>query len=441
MSEKKKRIPVENGRRNFIKQSAAALAGFIIVPRSVLGGNRPDGSKYLAPSDAISLGFIGCGKQGRILSNYFLGTNEIRIVAISEVYNDKSEQMLKTISNTLEKNKQTGNDIGVYNDYRELLSRKDIDAVIIATPDHWHGAMAVKAAEAGKDIYCEKPLTLTVREGRAMVNATRKFNRVCQTGSMQRSWKEFRQAVELIRNGFIGEIKSIKVNVGPPPVAYDLAEEPIPGGLDWNKWLGPNEFKPFNAELAPPITKDVYPNWRKYKEFGGGGMTDWGAHMFDIVQWALDMDESGPVEIFAPDADHPVLTYKYKNGIIMTHEKWEWNNAVLFVGTEGELRIARGRLETTPASIKDITIGDTHKHVYKSENHYKDFLNAMRTRTKPVCDVETGHRTATVCNIGNIAYQLKRPLKWDPKKERFTKDAEANVLLGRPMLNEWAIKL
>ncbi len=441
MSEKKERIPVENSRRYFIKQSAAALAGFIIVPRSVLGGNRPDGSKYLAPSDAISLGFIGCGKQGRILSNYFLGTNEIRIVSISEVYKDKSELMVKTIKSNLEKNKQTGNDIGVYNDYRELLSRKDIDAVIIATPDHWHGAMAVKAAEAGKDIYCEKPLTLTVREGRAMVNATRKFNRVCQTGSMQRSWKEFRQAVELIRNGFIGEIKSIKVNVGPPPVAYDLAEEPVPGGLDWNKWLGPNEFKPFNAELAPPITKDVYPNWRKYKEFGGGGMTDWGAHMFDIAQWALDMDESGPVEIFAPDADHPVLTYKYKNGIIMTHEKWEWNNAVLFVGTEGELRIARGRLETTPASVKEITIGDTHKHVYKSENHYKDFLNAMRTRTKPVCDVETGHRTATVCNIGNIAYQLKRPLKWDPKEEEFSKDAEANALLGRPMLNEWAIKI
>lgn len=441
MSEKKKRIPVENGRRYFIKQSAAALAGFIIVPRSVLGGSRPDGSRHIAPSDVISLGFIGCGKQGRILSNYFLGTNEIRIVAISEVYKDKSELMEKTIKSNLEKNKQTSNDIGVYNDYRELLSRKDIDAVIIATPDHWHGAMAVKAAEAGKDIYCEKPLTLTVREGRAMVNATRKYNRVCQTGSMQRSWKEFRQAVEIVHNGFIGEIKSIKVNVGPPPVAYDLPEEPIPDGLDWSKWLGPNEFKPFNAELAPPITKDVYPNWRKYKEFGGGGMTDWGAHMFDIAQWALDMDESGPVEIFGPDADHPVLTYKYKNGIIMTHEKWDWSNAVIFTGTEGEIRIGRGKLETTPASVKDITIGDTHKHVYKSENHYKDFLSSIRTRNKPVCDVETGHRTATVCNIGNIAYQLKRPLKWDPKKEKFEKDAEANVLLGRPMLNEWAIKI
>ena len=443
MIDKEKEAPVDNSRRHFIKRSATALAGFIIAPRFVLGGNRPDGTKYIPPSDMITLGFIGCGKQGRILSNYFLSTNEIRILALSEVYKDKSELMLKTIKTNQEKNNQPSNDndIAVYNDFRELLSRKDIDAVVIATPDHWHAAVAVRAAEAGKDIYCEKPLSLTVKEGRAMVKATRKHKRVFQTGSMQRSWPEFRQAVEIVRNGFIGEIKSIKVNVGPPPAAYNLPEQPVPDGLDWSKWLGPNEFKPFNAELAPPITKDVYPNWRNYKEFGGGMVTDWGAHMFDIAQWALDMDESGPVEIFAPDPEHPFLTYKYKNNIIMTHEKWEWNNAVMFTGTEGEIRIGRGKLETTPASVKTLIIDSTKKHVYKSENHYKDFLNAMRTRTKPICDVETGHRTATVCNIGNIAYQLKRPLKWNPKKEKFKKDAEANALLGRPMLNEWAIKI
>lgn len=443
MFDKKKIKPVDNSRRYFIKQSATVLAGLVIVPRFVLGGNRPDGTKYISPSDMISLGFIGCGKQGRILSSPFLSTNEIRILALSEVYKDKSELMLKTIKTNQEKNKQptNNNGIAVYNDFRELLSRKDIDAVIIATPDHWHAAMAVRAAEAGKDIYCEKPLSLTVKEGRAMVKATRKHNRVFQTGSMQRSWPEFRQAVELVRNGFIGEIKSIKVNVGPPPIAYNLPEQPVPDDLDWSKWLGPNEFKPFNAELAPPITKDVYPNWRNYKEFGGGGVTDWGAHMFDIAQWALDMDDSGPTEIFAPDADHPFLTYHYKNNIVMTHEKWEWNNAVLFTGTEGEIRIARGKLETTPASVKNLIIDATQKHVYKSENHYKDFLNAMRTRVKPICDVETGHRTATVCNLGNIAYQLKRPLKWKPEEEKFKNDAEANALLGRPMLNEWAIKI
>ena len=442
MIDKKKETSVDKSRRSFIKQSATALGGFMIVPRFVLGGRRPSGGKYISPNDMISLGFIGCGKQGRLLSDYFLGTNEIRIVACSEVYKDKAELMLKTIKSNQEKYKHTGNsEIGVYNDFRELLSKKEIDAVVIATPDHLHAAVAVRAAEAGKDIYCEKPLSLTVKEGRAMVNSTRKHNRVFQTGSMQRSWPEFRQAVEIVRNGFIGEVKSIKVNVGPPPVAYDLPEQPVPDGLDWNKWLGPNEFKPFNAELAPPITNDVYPNWRKYKEFGGGMVTDWGAHMFDIAQWALDMDDSGPTEIFAPDAEHPFLTYKYRNGITMTHEKWEWNNAVLFTGTEGEIRIARRKLETTPASVKNITIADSQKRVYKSENHYKDFLNAMRSRTRPICDVETGHRTATVCNIGNIAYQVKRPLKWDPQKEEFKNDVEANALLGRPMLNEWAIKI
>src|SRR6185436_16561145 len=236
MIDKKKQPSADNSRRNFIKQSASALAGYIIVPRFVLGGTSHNGSKYIPPSDMISLGFIGCGKQGKILSNYFLTTNEIRIAAISEVYKDKTELMLKTIKTNQEKNKQApNNDIGVHNDFRELLTRKDIDAVVIATPDHWHAAVAVRAAEAGKDIYCEKPLALTVKEGRAMVNATRKHNRVFQTGSMQRSWPEFRQAVEIIRNGFIGEIKSIKVNVGPPPIVYDLAEEPVPDGLDWKK--------------------------------------------------------------------------------------------------------------------------------------------------------------------------------------------------------------
>ena len=216
-----KHNPAANSRRKFIRQTATALAGFIIVPRFVLGGYRSDGSRYIPPSDRITLGFIGCGKQGRILSDYFLATNEIRILALSEVYNDKTELMLKTIKTNQAKYEQAGNnnDIAVHNDFRDLFTRKDIDAVVIATPDHWHAAMAVRAAEAGKDIYCEKPLSLTVKEGRAMVNATRKYDRIFQTGSMQRSWTEFRHAVELVRNGFIGEIKSIKVNVGPPPIA------------------------------------------------------------------------------------------------------------------------------------------------------------------------------------------------------------------------------
>ena len=429
-------------RRGFVATTAKAITGFLIIPRFVMGGKSQAGVPYMAPSDLINLGFIGVGKQGRGLTRSFLNTGQTRIVAISEVYEGKALRTIDTIKETYKMNSSLGAyaTIPVYNDFRELLTRKDVDAVVIATPDHWHASMAVKAAAAGKDIYCEKPLSLKVKEGRAMVNAARKYNRVFQTGSMQRSWPEFRQAVELIRNGHIGEIKSIKVNVGPPPVAYNLQAEPVPAGLDWDKWLGPNEAVDFNSELAPPLTKDVFPNWRNFREFGGGMVTDWGAHMFDIVQWALGMDDSGPVEVIAPDGkDHPFLTYYYANGIKMTHETWEWSNGIHFIGTTGEIKVQRKKIETTPSDLARKIITESEQHVYKSVDHYKDFLNAMRTRTKPVCDVEIGHRTASVCNIGNIAYRLKRGLKWDPVKERFKNDAEANALLTRKMRKEWSI--
>lgn len=431
-------------RREFVGQTAKALTAFMIVPRFVLGGKNAKGLLYTAPSDMISLGYIGTGKQGQILTEYFLKTHQVRIVAISEVYQAKAQRCLEKIKAMSAKEPEMGtySDIPVYNDFRELLARKDVDAAVIALPDFWHAAAAVRAAEAGKDIYCEKPMALTVREGRAMVNATRKYNRVFQTGSMQRSWHEFRQAAELIRNGYIGEIKTVKVNVGPPPTPYDLPAEAIPEGLDWTKWLGPNSPQNFNAELAPPLSKDVYPNWRNYREFGGGMVTDWGAHMFDIVQWALDMDNSGPVKVYAPDGnEHTYLTYQYANGITMTHEPWEWRNAIHFFGTEGEIKVQRGKLETTPASLRDKVIGETEKHVYHSENHYIDFLDAMRKRTKPICDVEVGQRTATVCNLGNIAYRLNRSLSWNPAKETIQNDPEASALLGRSMTNEWAIKI
>ncbi|MCZ2473609.1 Gfo/Idh/MocA family oxidoreductase [Aquirufa ecclesiirivi] len=430
-------------RRDFLSKASLAFGSIMIVPRHVLGGKRPDGSSYLAPSDVLNLGFIGTGKQGRGLSNSFLSTGQVRISAISEVYQAKANLFLDRVKENYAKNPSWGAyaAIPVYQDYRELLASKNVDAVVIATPDHWHAAMAVRAAEAGKDIYCEKPLSLTVKEGRAMVNAARKNKRVFQTGSMQRSWPEFRQAVELIRNGYIGEVKSIKVNVGPPPEAYQLPAQSIPEGLDFEKWLGPNEAVAFNAELAPPITQDVFPNWRKYKEFGGGGMTDWGAHMFDIVQWALDMDQSGPVKVSAPQGkDQPYLTYTYANGITMTHQPWEWNSGVEFVGTEGTLRSARKKLETSKPELKDRVIGPNEKHVYKSENHYVDFIQAIRNRTMPICDVEVGHRTASVCNIGNIAYAVNKSLEWNPKSEKFN-DADANALLGRKLNKTWGIKI
>lgn len=421
-------------RRKFLEK-ASVMSAFMIVPRFVLGGKG-----YTAPSDLITLGFIGTGKQAGGLQGSFFDTNEVKIIAAADVYGAKLQQFAGQVNqryaSKTAQTKYAG--CATYADFRDLLSRKDIDAVVIAVPDHWHSVCAILAAREGKDIYCEKPLSLTIKEGRAMVEESRKHKRVFQTGSMQRSWPEFRQAVELVRNGYIGEIKTVKVNVGPSPVPYNLPAEQMPESLNWDFWLGPNSPQVYNHALAPGLTDDFWAKWRNYKEFGGGGMTDWGAHMFDIAQWGLDMDGSGPVMVTPPDKDHPFLTYQYANGITMTHEP-EGNQGLTFVGTEGNVHVVRGKLETTPMSLKDKIIGPNEKHVYLSADHYKDFLQAIRNRTKPVADVEIGHRTATVCNIGNIAYELKRPLHWNPHKEEFKNDDEANRLRSREMRKEWMI--
>ena len=427
--------PLAN-RRTFLKQ-AAGLSAFFIVPRHVLGGRG-----FLAPSDQVTIGFIGVGKQSGGLRNQFL-KNDARVLAACDVNQTKLNAFKEAVNAHYAKqtDKASYDGCQTFGDFRELLNRKDIDAVVIATPDHWHAAMAVRAAEAGKDIYCEKPLSLTVAEGRAMVKAARKNKRVFQTGSMQRSWAEFRKAVELVRNGYIGEVKTVKINVGGPPRPWDLTAEPTPEGLNWPAWLGPNTIeRPFNSQLSPSLTDTFWAQWRAINEFGGGGMTDWGAHMFDIAQWGLDMDNSGPVELIPPtDNSGKGLTYRYPNGVTMVHEPVEGKQFCQFIGTEGEVKVARGELTTTPASLKDKTIGEGEKRVYYSDNHYKDFLDAIRSRKNPICDVEVGHRTATVCNIGNIAYELKRPLRWNPDKEKFEGDAEANQRLSRPMRKEWKV--
>lgn len=267
-------------RRDFLK-AGVAVSSFMIVPRHVLGRG------YRAPSDMVALGFIGCGRQSGGLRNRFLDTQETRIIAASDVYAIKQDTFVNATNKWYSEKLGEGTYKAAsgIKDFRELLSRKDIDAVVIAAPDHWHAAMSVRAAEAGKDIYCEKPLSLTVKEGRAMVNATRKHNRVFQTGSMQRSAPEFTKAVQLVRSGAIGTVKKVYVNVGGPPKVWDLQGETKPEGLDWDLWMGPNTIeRPYNNELAPVMDAKFWPKWRDYVEFGGGGMTDWGAHMFDIAQ-------------------------------------------------------------------------------------------------------------------------------------------------------------
>jgi predicted dehydrogenase len=329
--------------------------------------------------------------------------------------------------------------VATYRDFRELLARPDIDAVVTALPDHWHAATAIEAARAGKDIYCEKPLANSIGEARAMVTAARRFERVFQTGSMQRSDERFRFACELVRNGYIGELKKVTVNIGGPPEdAYPLPPEPVPPNLDWDFWVGPAPWRPYSSVLAPPIDYEGWGRWRYYWDFGGGGMTDWGAHHFDIGQWGIGADDSGPVEIVPPDGnDVQVLTYKYANGVIMTREQGV--NGLMFSGTTGEVEVNRGYLRTRPAGLARLRLKPADVHLYKSNDHFADWLRSVRTRSKPICDVEIGCRSATVCHLGNIAYLLNRPLKWDPVKEQFIGDETANRLVSRPYRSPLAL--
>ncbi len=417
-------------RKDFLKKSALGLASFSIVPRFVLGGNG-----YTAPSDKITIGFIGNGKQGTILGNPFIELSDAQIVACSDVDSVKQTKFMEWANTKYAEasNHATYNGCRGYSNYEDILERDDIDAVIVCTPDHLHAIPAIKALNAGKDVYCEKPLSLTVEEGRAMVEAAKRNNCVTQTGSMQRSWRDFRRACELVRNGYLGEVTEILVNVGGPPVPYNLPKQNLRDTLDWDRWIGPSPFVEYNDTLAPPYPWDNYPMWRRYKEFGGGGVTDWGAHMFDIIQWALGMDNSGPVEFIPPTEEGAQrgLVFKYANGISVSHEDFDRGFAVRFIGSEGNLDISRSFLETSNMRLANLELSEFDTKLYRSENHYQDWIDAIKNRGNTVSDFEVGHRTATVCNIANIAYELKTPLKWDPEKELFTNSETANSMLSR----------
>ena len=428
-------------RRNFIGKTAAGAAAVTVIPRHVLGG-----SGFVAANDKINVGYIGHGKQVYTLLNGINKCKETVAVAACDVFTSKMEAFVEVAKKNNADNSKSA-DIKSYHYYREMLENKDIDAVVVVTPDHWHAQMVVDAAKAGKDIYCEKPLALTVAEGRAMVNVTRKYDRVFQTGNMQRSWRDFRHAVELVRNGYIGDIKEINVSIGEPIKQCDLPTEEVPADLDWNEWVGPSLFRGYNKILAPTdAKKDPWAWWRGYRDFGGGLITDWGAHMFDIAQWALDMDGSAPVNFLPPSepGQSHGLTMVYENGIRMNHKLWggpKDGNAVQFIGTDGKIEVSRSFLRTFPNNkLAKADLKDSDERVYFSDNHYQDWVDAMKTRTKPNCDVEIGHSTSALCNVANIAYELQRPLLWDAKEEKFTGDEWANMMLDRPYRGKWDYK-
>jgi predicted dehydrogenase len=441
-------------RRTFLKRalSAGVAAGVapMILPSSAWGEN--------APSNRITLGLVGMGKMMHGHAGWAVGSPQMQAVAMCDVESRRLELQKQRAEERYAKRRGSGSFKGIdtYGDFLEIAARDDIDAVLVATPDHWHVLVSIAMLKSGKDVYCEKPLTKTINEGKVLVDTVRRYGRILQTGSQQRSERGFLHACELVRNGRIGKVKEVWVNIGGPPVECYLPGQPVPETLDWDRWLGPAPWRPYNADIAPSLQLEGAPknwgqlgeayaswaNFRAYRDYSGGGMTDWGAHHFDIAQWGLGMDGSGPVEVTPPKgAGVEHLTYRYANGVVMKRRgNPDYPKAgVTFIGEEGRVMVGRGYIETDPTSLLRSRIEPGETHLYDSPGHGRDWLNCVKTRSKPICDVEIGHRSASVCHLGNIAYWLNRPLKWDPLKEEFENDAAANRLLSRPMRAPWTL--
>ena len=425
-------------RRSFLRGATAAVAAPCAITSSALGSkDRPPAS------ERINMGWIGVGGQGtRLLAGGvwapkggFISRGQVQVRAVCDVDQHRANNARDIV------NKTYGNkDCDTCQDFRKLLARDDIDAVAIATGERWHPLLTVAAAKAGKDIYCEKPASLTIEEVKAMHRAVRRYGRVFQMGTQQRSSRAFRHACELVRNGYIGEVKTVVVGVGGPPgqdYCY-LPAQPVPDYLDYDMWLGPIPWRPYNEEFVH--------GWMAYRTCSGGGMTNWGAHHFDIAQWGLGMDDSGPVEIIPPDGkDYPVLTYRYANGatVVRDPERLQReagpSNGVMFVGTEGKVAVWRYEMRTWPRKLREVTIGPDETRLYRSPNHYNNLLTCIRTRRRTVSDIAVGRRSISLCHLGNIAYWLDRPLQWNPEKERFVDDPQADRMLYREMRSPWHI--
>jgi predicted dehydrogenase len=444
-------------RRSFLKATTAAtLAAPTIVPASVFGAT--------APSNRIALGCIGVGNKGIDILRKFIRFRDCQVVAVCDVnrgshgYRDDDqclgrEPVQREVERFYASELSSGSYKGcaAYVDFRELLARGDIDAVTVCTPDHWHAPITIRAAEAGKDMYCEKPLSLTIGDGRAMVDAVRRHGRVLQTGSHERSNPTIRFACELVRNGYLGDVKRVVTHVGrhnkvgPGPGWTPM---PVPDGFDYDMWLGPAPMAPYHQDRC------LY-RFRFNYDYSGGQVTNFGAHSIDIAQWALGRDASGPVRVehvyaeFLPEGSlFNVTTYsdfrcEYDDGIVLECVTAEPAVRCVFEGTEGMLRIdAKGNnFVTIPQRIKRARLGPDDVRLGTSTDHQRDFLDAVKSRGEPSAPVEVGHRSATVCHLGNISLRLKAQLNWDPQAERFVgqRGDEANTMIHRSGRSPWNV--
>lgn len=433
-------------RRAFLKQTAAAaVAAPFLLPSRVWSADS-------SPNSRLGMGFIGMGKQAQGLLGGFLG-QDTQVLAICDVDTTRREDGKRRVD------ERYGNtDCKTYNDFRELLDRKDIDAVCIATPDHWHALNFLAALRAGKDVYCEKPLTHNIHEAIEALKAVDANGRVLQTGSMQRSSKEFRVACELVLNGAIGKVERVECQFGDPGVPCNLPGEEMEPGLDWNLWLGPAPERPYNSILSPRGVHNHFPNWRAYREFGGGMVTDWGAHHLDIAQWGLGMDDSGPVEALPPEKPGAKRGAKlvYAGGVVVEHKD---GFGVHFFGTEGEVQVNRGKFtfkrgsemiaaytgqrDTSCAAevqkAEKAFLQDAKIKLYESRNHIGDFMECVASRKKPITSEQVGARSAICCHLMNQAYYHGQKIQWDPAKLELVGGTGDPAWLTRDYRSPWSV--
>ena len=443
-------------RRRFLKRSIAAstagVAAAYLIPSGVLASQGKPGA-----NDRIGIGWIGTGRRSHQMIGDLKGTkslpDECRVVAVSDVWPEKCHKYLESYEKNVlgPKGGKTGAKYGIHQDYRRMLDSDDVDAVVVSTTEHARALACVLACQAGKDIYAEKPLALTIREGRAIARAVRKYDRVCQVGTQQRSTFRNREACELIRNGRLGKIHTVVCQNWPgsqPYSNFQLATEPVPDGLDWDAWTGQAEPVPFSMNVY--LTYNT-PGWHNIRRFSGGWTANAGSHALDMVQWALGTDDSGPVEVWAEGKsfDAPV-TFRYAEGVILklahsstpmgvsgftAAEEPEDQAPVfgaIFHGEKGTMIMHRGRFNTKPIALSKEPIGESDLHLYKSDHHFQNWIDSIKSRQKPAADIEIGQRTCTICHLANIARWTGRRLRWDPKAEVFAGDEGANAYLERP---------
>jgi predicted dehydrogenase len=454
-------------RRQFVKTAvttavASAMPESVfptIVPASVLNGK--------GPSNRINVGAIGNGRisRGHDLPGVWKHENA-QVVAVCDVDSKRLGEAKQLVNEYY--GKKTGkpfDGVTAYSDYRELLENKDIDAVIVSTPDHWHAAIGIHAVEAGKDVYLQKPASLTIAEGRALSNAVHRTGRIFQVGSQQRSSPQFRYAAELVRNGRVGQLRTVYVGLPGDPSGEDEARMPVPKNLDYDRWLGSTPQAYYTEKRVHPQIGYGRPGWLRCEQFGAGMITGWGSHHIDCAHWAMDAEYTGPVEV-SGWAEFPTRGLWDVHGKFQTEATYadgvkmivstEFPNGIKFEGTEGWIFVSRGNESVTssdpvaklqdaqalsasdPRIIKSV-IGPAEIHLYESKNHHANWLDCVKSRQQPIAPIEVAHRSCSACLIHHIAMKLKRKVYWDPAKERFKNDKEANLMLSRKQRSPYVI--